>query len=101
MEAKQGRATGWGECRSPCDSTERCGQAWLSELPARPAGQPARDLAGQHHCPVHPACACLRSLQVPWLASLEPPKPPNSTTPVSPFHHLFLPSQPPRQLCIY
>lgn len=73
--------------------------AWLAERTFRPMSR--RPWQGHHHRPVHPKLSFLRSVKTPQPASLEPPKPPNSTTPVSPFHHLFLPSPPPRQLCIY
>ena len=86
-----------GKGRRTRGATERHWADW-----AVPAHVPASPLARQPACPgtwpgpVHPTPVRLRSLQASWPASPEPPKPPNSTTPVSPFHHLFspLPSSP-------
>ena len=88
MRRPRGAGQG-GEGWRPRASAERR-RAGLAVRAGIPASQP-RDPAGQHRRPVQPTLACLRSLKAPWPASLEPPKPPNSTTPVSPFHHLSPP----------
>lgn len=94
VEAKQAwAATGQG-METPGAPPRGTGWAGLSQLTSQLARQPASP--GTRPGPVHPTWARLRSLQAPWPASPETPKPPNSTTPVSPFHHLFspLPSSP-------